>query len=62
MAGQREDGTFAEDKAHHPARRVDKPDWSSLTDAEHGFATIFNRNTPAHVIKQKYAERGMDQV
>lgn len=25
MAGSREDGTFAEDKAHHPARKVPNP-------------------------------------
>ena len=81
MAGHREDGTFAEDKAHHPNRKVsrithsqdtdvapaqgiprpevpsEKPDWSSLTPDENGYATIFNRNTPAEHIKKEYAKR-----
>lgn len=40
-----------------------QPDWSSLTPEEHGYATLFNRNTAtAEEIKQKYQERGMGQV
>ena len=32
MAGHREDGTFAEDKAHHPGRKVSRITHSQDTD------------------------------
>jgi hypothetical protein len=35
------------------------PDWSSLTPDERAFATTFNRNTPAHVIKKEMIKHDM---
>lgn len=35
MAGHRDDGTFAEDKAHHPNRKVDIQNAYSLIQAAH---------------------------
>lgn len=34
MAGHRDDGTFAEDKAHHPGRKISK--YSLIWGNEHG--------------------------
>jgi hypothetical protein len=36
MAGHRDDGTFAEDKAHHPNRRVGR----TMTEATRGFMPV----------------------
>jgi hypothetical protein len=64
-------GKIINHKGHHGGRYDDphgvtapkeQPDWSSLTDDEWGYSTIFPRSTPAETIKKKYAERGMDQV
>jgi hypothetical protein len=42
-----------------PSKTSAMPDWSSLTPEERGFATTFNRNTPAHVIKKEMIKHDM---
>lgn len=37
-----------------------KPDWSSLTPDEMGFATILNRNTPAEEVKRLYIQHNLE--
>ena len=45
MAGHRDDGTFAEDKAHHPNRRVAKNDVIAMDD---GLGALFRARASVH--------------
>ena len=42
MSGHRDDGTFAEDKAHHPGRKVGR-DWSDIADSQIGTNFLFGQ-------------------
>lgn len=56
MSGHRDDGTFAEDMAHHPARKVSKP----MT-----FEFVNFEDLPSHVqdkITARDAQEAMDAV
>jgi hypothetical protein len=50
MGGHRDDGTFAEDKAHHEGRKVDRQSFMMMGEDMEYFRNRAQDNAPAHGI------------